>query len=215
MNTAAATSSEPAVFVIDDDASVRKSLARLLGEEGWHVETFETPTQFLERQPFEGNGCVLLDVRMPAMAGPDVHNAMVARGETLPVIFLTAHGDLPTAIRSMKRGAVDFLAKPADEKVLLGTLREALARHAQSLAERRRRGGIEAKVAKLTRRQREVLSLVIAGRLNKQIADSMGISIKTVKVHRARVMERLEVTSIAALVHACETIGLTVDSAGH
>jgi len=212
MSITSATPSEPAVFVIDDDASVRRSLARLLGEEGWHVETFETPTQFLERKPFEGNGCVLLDVRMPVMAGPEVHNAMVARGETLPVVFLTAHGDLPTAIRSMKQGAVDFLAKPADEKVLVGTLRDALARHAEDLTERRHRGGIEAKVAKLTRRQREVLALVIAGRLNKQIADSMGISIKTVKVHRARVMERLEVTSIAALVHACETIGLSAGS---
>ena len=214
LDTARTTTSAaaPAVFVIDDDASIRKSLARLLGEEGWHVETFESPTQFLERKPYEGNGCVVLDVRMPAMTGPDVHNAMVARGETLPVVFLTAHGDLPTAVRSMKHGAVDFLAKPADEQVLVGTLREALARHAQALAERRHRGGIEAKVARLTRRQREVLSLVIAGRLNKQIADAMGISIKTVKVHRARVMERLEVSSIAALVHACETIGLTAES---
>jgi FixJ family two-component response regulator len=140
---------------------------------------------------------------------------MVARGLTLPVVFLTAHGDLPTAVGSMKRGAVDFLAKPADEKVLVETLREAIARHAASLAQRRRREGVETRLAKLSKRQREVLSQVIAGRLNKQIADKMGISIKTVKVHRARVMERLEVDSIAALVHACESIGLTAEPSSH
>ena len=209
MNNLSTSSVPPAVFVIDDDPSVRRSLGRLLGGEGWHVETFEKPTEFLERAPFQGNGCVLLDERMPEMAGTEVHGAMLARGETLPVVFLTAHGDLPTAVGSMKRGAADFLAKPADEKVLLGTLREALERHAHALDDRRRRAGVKAKVDTLTRRQREVLSLVIAGRLNKQIAHALGISIKTVKVHRARVMQHLEARSLAALLHACEMIGLT------
>jgi len=208
MTSVPATLSEASIFVIDDDASIRRALARLLAGQGWHVETFQSAAEFLERAPFDGNGCVVLDVYMPGMAGPEAHRKMVERGITMPVVFLTAHGDLPTAVGSMKRGAVDFLAKPVDEELLVATLREALARHAVSLEERRLRSGIEMRVAKLTRRQREVLSLVIAGRLNKQIADAMGISIKTVKVHRARVMERLEVASIAGLVHACETIGL-------
>jgi len=213
MRVGSASPSEPIVFVVDDDASIRRALARLLAGNGWQVETFETAAQFLDRPYFDGNGCVLLDVCMPGVGGTDAHSQMVERGIDLPVIFLTGHPDLRTAVGSMKRGAVDFLTKPVDDELLVDTLREALSRNAEALSKRRMRNSIETRVSTLTKRQREVLSLVIAGRLNKQIADIMGISIKTVKVHRARVMERLQVASIAGLVHACGTIGLTADSA--
>lgn len=208
----AAEATVPTIFVVDDDASLRRAVARLLRTEGWNVETFDSADQFLDRPAFDGPGCVLLDVSMPGLSGPQAHAEMLARGLTLPVIFLTAHGELPTGIEAMKRGAVDFLVKPADDGVLLQVLRQALERHAQQHVERLHRREVEARLARLSPREHAVLLLVLEGLLNKLIADRLGISIKTVKVHRARVMEKMEARSVAALVHQCETIGLTTQA---
>jgi len=198
----------PTVFVVDDDAGLCRSLARLIRSAGWNVETFTSAHDFLDRQAHGGTGCVLMDVQMPGMTGPELHRRMTDRGISLPVVFLSGHGDLPMGVQAMKRGAVDFLSKPVDDETLLQTLRQGIERHAIAQADRRRRQEIELRLARLSPREREVLKLVIGGHLNKQVADKMGISIKTVKVHRARVMEKMEVDSLAALVHLCENAGV-------
>jgi FixJ family two-component response regulator len=196
----------PTIFVVDDDASLRRSLARLIRSAGWNVETFASARDFLDHRANDETGCVLMDVQMPGMTGPELHQWMTDRA--LPVVFLTGHGDLPMGVQAMKRGAVDFLSKPVDDETLLQTLRSGIERHAVDQADRRRRQDIELRLARLSPREREVLELVIGGHLNKQVADKMGISLKTVKVHRARVMEKMEVDSLAALVHTCENAGI-------
>ena len=198
----------PTVFVVDDDASLCRSLARLIRSAGWNIETFASAHDFLDRQACAGTGCVVMDVRMPGMTGPELHRLMTDRGISLPVVFLTGHGDLPIGVQAMKKGAVDFLSKPVDDETLLQALREGIERHAIAQADQWRREVIELRLARLSPREREVLKLVIGGHLNKQVADKMGISIKTVKVHRARVMEKMEVDSLAALVHLCDNAGV-------
>ena len=209
-SSAAAAGAPPAatVFIVDDDDSLRRALSRVLRTQGWNVESFASAEQFLTRLPFRGVGCVLLDVNMPGLSGPDLHQRLLAEGCTLPVIFLTAHGDLPTGIGAMKRGAVDFLSKPADDETLIRTVTDALQGHAERGAHDRELAATEDRLARLSPREREVMELVVAGLLNKQIADRMQISIKTVKVHRSRVMEKMEVRSVAALVHLCELAGI-------
>lgn len=196
------------VFIVDDDDSLRRALTRVLRGPGWAVESFASAEAFLQRLPIHGVGCVLLDVSMPGLSGPDLHARLVEEGSTLPVVFLTAHGDLPTGIGAMKRGALDFLTKPVDEETLLRTLAQAMEAHAQRSSQERERAGANERLARLSPREREVMELVLAGQLNKQIADQMEISIKTVKVHRSRVMEKMEVRSVAALVHLCELAGI-------
>lgn len=203
-NAAAAT-----VFVVDDDSSLRRALGRVLRGPGWNVEGFASAEAFLERLPFRGIGCVLLDVNMPGLSGPELQARLLSEGSTLPVVFLTGHGDIPTGIGAMKRGAVDFLTKPVDDETLLGTVAQAIDAHAQRGAHDRELGEARERFDRLSPREREVMQLVVAGLLNKQIADRMEISIKTVKVHRSRVMEKMEVRSVAALVHLCELAGIT------
>ena len=195
----------PTIFIVDDDESLRRSLVRLIRSEGFNAEPYDSARAFIEREPFNGVGCLLLDVRMPGISGPELHAELLERNVTLPVIFLTAHGDLPTGIGAMKKGAVDFLQKPVDDELLLQTLHIAVQRHATQQRHEHEMLGIESCLAALSRREREVLKHVIDGRLNKQIADDMGISIKTVKVHRGHVMEKMAVDSLAALVHLCES----------
>ena len=197
---------EPTIFVIDDDDSLRRSLVRLLRAAGLKVEAFGSAPEFLQRLPITECGCILLDVQMPGVTGPDLHGEMLARGIVLPVVYLTAHGDLPTGIRAMKSGAVDFLQKPVDEVVLIETLCEALASHAVLQSRGQQLDEIAARLAALSGRERQVLKLVVDGRLNKQIADDLGISIKTVKVHRANVMKTMAVRSLAELVHLCDLV---------
>lgn len=191
----------PTIFVIDDDEDVRTSLSRLLRAAGWEVETFASADQFLERPAYPGTGCVLLDVDMPGMTGPRLHETMPARGIDLPVIFLTGKGDVPTTVQAMKRGAVDFLLKPVENDALFAAIDIALRRHACDQAHRREQLDIATRLLRLSAREREVMELVILGRLNKQIAAQLGIAEKTVKIHRGRVMEKMEVRSVAALVH--------------
>ncbi len=196
------------VFVVDDDGSVRQGLMRLLRSAGWNVETFSSAREFLERAPFSETGCVVLDVRMPEMTGPELHDRMRDRGLSLPIIFLTGHGDVPTSVQAMKRGAVDFLLKPVDEEVLFQTIARAVERHSTEQARDSERQSIVARLARLSSREREVLERVIRGHLNKQIASALGISEKTVKVHRGRVMEKMEAGSVAELVRLCEAAGI-------
>jgi FixJ family two-component response regulator len=194
------------IFIVDDDRSFSRSLARLVEAAGWTARVCGSAADFLAPGVLddETTGCVLLDVRMPGMKGPEVYREMLARGIDVPVIFLTGHGDVPTSVEAMKLGALDFLEKPVSAKVLVGAIKLALARHAERRTLRAQRRGIEGRIARLTVRERQVLDHVIAGRLNKQIAADLGIAEATVKQHRGRLMQKAGVGSVPELVRLWE-----------
>ena len=196
------------IFVVDDDAAVRRSLMRLLRSAGWNAEAFASADDLLERTPITGPGCVLLDVHMPGMNGLELQERMIDAGIFLPVVFLSGKGDIPTSVRAMKHGAVDFLVKPVEEEVLFEALDQAIRRQAAEAVTRHDCDNIMARLALLSSREREVLERVLQGRLNKQIAYDLGIAEKTVKAHRGRVMEKMEVHTVAELVHLCDMVGL-------
>lgn len=200
------------IFVVDDDSAVRSGLARLIRSAGWNVEPIASAHEFLERAPTAGTGCVVLDVHMPDMTGPELYERLIESGISIPVIFLTGHGDVNTGVRAMKKGAVDFLLKPVDDEVLLKAIEQAVERHAIESRRSRERDGILARLGLLSEREREVLVHVLQGRLNKQIGADLGIAEKTVKVHRGRVMEKMQVRSVAELVHLCEIAGIPATS---
>ncbi len=200
------------VFVVDDDPSVRRGLDRLLRSAGYRVEVFESAKEFLARPPYGGTGCMILDVQMPGTPGPELHGQIAEQGISLPVVFLTAHGDVSTGVSAMKKGALDFLEKPVDDEVLLEVVRQAIARHAATQAHEQDRRRIEDRLATLSARERDVMLEVIQGKLNKQIGAALGITEKTVKVHRGRVMEKMGVGSVAELVHLCDAVGITPES---
>jgi FixJ family two-component response regulator len=197
------------VFVVDDDASVRRALARLLASAGYPAETFATAREFLDRvrQP-DTAGCAVLDIRMPGLNGLDLQQELKSFTPPLPIIFITGHGDVSSSVRAMKAGAVDFLTKPVDDRELLAVVGPAIARNIEArrchaeLQELQRRAG------HLTPREREVMVLVVHGRLNKEIAAELGTAEKTVKVHRARAMEKMGVESLTALVRDAEKLGM-------
>jgi FixJ family two-component response regulator len=193
----------PIVFVVDDDPAVRTSMERLIRSVGWKAETFPSADAFLERLPSAGTCCLLLDVHMPGTSGTGLQDMMCAQDADLPVVFLTGQADVPTCAASMKKGAVDFLLKPVDDELLLDALRRGLERHAAQCEHAARRDGVQSRVVSLSPRERQVMDGVLCGRLNKQIAGDMQISEKTVKVHRARVMEKMGVRSVAELVSLC------------
>ena len=188
------------VFVVDDEPTVLAALERMLRASGYEVSTFASPSEFLAAAPPNGVGCALLDLSMPDMSGLDVQEAMHRNGITMPVIFLSAYGDVPSTARAMRKGAIDFLVKPIGEAELLGEIRRAL--DAASAQEQRRisRSEEEERLSRLTPRERQVCDLVTKGLLNKQIGSELGMTEKTVKVHRGQVMRKLEVHSVAALV---------------
>ncbi|MEN3362847.1 MAG: hypothetical protein V7606_121 [Burkholderiales bacterium] len=198
----------PVVSVVDDDASVRKSLSRLIRAAGWDAETYSSAAEFMESKPSPGAACILLDIQMPGLTGPQLQEWLAGKGIPLPVVFLTGHGDIPTSVQAMKRGAVDFLLKPVDDEVLLEAIRRAIVIHASEKSRGQRQDEIRQRHSCLTAREREVMQQVIAGSMNKQIAAALGISVKTVKVHRARAMEKMGVRSVAELVHDCDTAGI-------
>lgn len=198
----------PTIYVVDDDASVRRSLTRLLRSAGWNAEAFASAGDLLERAPHAGPGCVLLDINMPGMNGLELQDRMTGAGISLPVVFLTGRGDIPMSVRAMKHGAVDFLVKPVEEAVLFQALELAIRRQAAEADGLRQRDSILARLALLSDREREVLERVIQGRLNKQIAYDLGIVEKTVKAHRGRIMEKMEAHTIAELVHLCDRVGI-------
>jgi FixJ family two-component response regulator len=198
----------PTIFVIDDDDSVRKGLTRLLRSAGLTVEAFPSAEAYLERPPYDGHGCIVLDVCMAGLSGTELQARLAQQGRDLPIIFLTGHGSIPLGVGAMKQGAADFLTKPVDDEVLLKTIHEALARHASVVRERTERRAIRERLETLTPRELDVLRCVLTGALNKQIAARLGIAEKTVKVHRGRVMEKLAVTSVAELVRVCAAAGV-------
>jgi FixJ family two-component response regulator len=197
----------PAVCVIDDDASVRESLVRLLSAEGWAVASYASANDFLQRQPLAAVGCILLDHQMPGMSGLELQQHLADYGAAPPVVFLTGHGDVAAGVHAMKMGAVDFLAKPVDGALLLAAVSKALARHAAERERARSREALLARLGRLSAREREVMTHVVRGRLNKQIAAELDIALQTVKQHRSRVMEKMEVGSLAELVQVCEAAG--------
>jgi len=188
------------VFVVDDDEPMRDSLAWLLEANGIQVKTFESGEAFLEAYREDLAGCIVLDVRMPGMSGLELHERLQLVQSTLPIIFVTGHGDVPMAVAALKKGAADFIEKPFNDKDILRLIEQCLATDRGRYSRRLRRAQIARRMADLTPREHEVMELIAAGRLNKQIADDLGISIKTVEVHRARVMEKMEARSLAELV---------------
>jgi FixJ family two-component response regulator len=200
----------PTVFLVDDDDSVRRALTRLIKSAGYAVQAFASARDFLEywRITNEGPACLVLDVRMPGLSGLDLQHELLASNTLLPIIFITGHGDIPMSVKAMKEGAVDFLPKPVKDKDLLNAIEQALARADHDLREQKELEYVQKRLKTLTPREREVMSLVVRGLLNKQIAFELGTVEKTVKVHRARVMEKMEVQSLADLVRLAEKVGL-------
>jgi FixJ family two-component response regulator len=202
------SASERTVFVVDDELSVRKSLSRLLKAAGFHVETFASAMEFLRQEIEPRVGCLVLDMQMPELNGLELQQALAETDRCLPIIFITGHGDIPTSVRAMKAGATDFLAKPFHEKDLLEAIKRAHERSRQELRDKEEADEVRQRLATLTLREHEVLLQVLTGQLNKQIAHTLGASEKTIKVHRGRVMHKMQVQSVADLVRLCEKAGI-------
>jgi FixJ family two-component response regulator len=194
----------PTVFVVDDDSSVRKSLGRLLKSAGYRAETFATAREFMQRGACPGPSCLVLDMQLPDLNGLELQEALAGTGHSPPIIFISGHGDIPTSVRAMKRGALDFLPKPFMAQDLLRVIGEALERSRREQKDHLEISMIQERLAHLTPREYEVLCGVVAGKLNKQIAVELGVGEKTVKVHRGRVMEKMGTHSVADLVRAAE-----------
>ncbi len=198
-------SEKPIIHVVDDDDSLRKAVTRLLRAAGYDVRAYASAGEFLlASRENNRRGCVLLDMRMPGPSGLDLQEALAREEEPLPVIFLTGYGDVPTSVRAMKAGAVDFLTKPIKRDMLLSAVRTALARDLRLHTSHEQRRDLRMRFTKLTPRERDVFELVVAGRLNKQIAGELGMAERTVKAHRAQVMAKMQATSLAELVHLAD-----------
>jgi FixJ family two-component response regulator len=200
--------SEPTVFIIDDDPSARRGLTRLVRTAGMKAQSFPSARKFLASEGRGGPGCIVLDVRMPEMTGPELQEELARAEYCMPIVFLSAHADVPITARVMKKGAVDFLTKPVDKEDLLGAIRAAVARDAESRARKAENESALERLGVLTPREREIMTWVIAGKLNKQIAFELDISEETVKVHRGRVTQKLRVDSVAELVRLCGKAGV-------
>lgn len=199
---------EPTVFMVDDDPAVLKSLSRLLRASQFNVVTFGSPQEFLERHDPHTPGCLVLDVAMPGLNGLELQKALRVKGSAIPIIFLTGHGDIPMSVQAIKGGALDFLTKPVHDEDLLKAVVAALEKDRIERQSRAELDDIQERLATLTPREREVLIHVVSGQLNKQIAYALGTVEKTIKVHRARVMEKMKVGSVAELVRLTERAGI-------
>jgi FixJ family two-component response regulator len=200
----------PLVLVVDDDPSVRKSLARVLGSVGYLVEAFASAREFLARPPYPGPCCLVLDVRMPGLTGIQLQELLAATGRRMSIVFVTGHADVATSVKAMKAGAVDLLTKPVDVKNLIAAIQRAVTKDERDRATEVRVAEIQRRVRLLTPRETEVFALVVTGMLNKQVAATLGIVENTVKVHRARVMEKMRAGSIAELVRLADEASVTV-----
>jgi FixJ family two-component response regulator len=201
-------SAAPTLYLVDDDPGVLKGLARVLRADGWHVETFASAEAFLARPEPAAGGCLVLDVNMPGLDGLALQQRLATVGQTLPIVFVTGHGDIPMSVRAIKAGAADFLTKPVEAAALIAAVRGAIA---QSMAARQTQtdtAALRQRYAGLTPREREVLAGVAAGRLNKQIAADLGIVEQTVKFHRAHIMERMQAKTVAELMLIVAQLGI-------
>jgi FixJ family two-component response regulator len=210
MQQRSATSEQPPrIVVIDDDASMRKALDNLLKSVGFEVELFASPQEFLQSGRPDRPGCIVLDVRFPGRSGLDMQRDLGEANARLPIIFITGYGDIPMSVRAMKAGAVEFLTKPFRDQDLLDAVGTALEEDRARRAGDMRLAELRGRFAMLTARERQVLSLVVAGRLNKQIAGELGVSEMTVKMHRRQVMRKMQATGVAQLVRLADQIGIT------
>ena len=195
------------VFVVDDDASMRDAISRLLNAVGLTVQTFASAREFLNRRLPDVPGCVVLDVRLPGLSGLDLQREMVERGIHIPVVFITGHGDIPMSVQAMKAGAVEFLTKPFRDQDLLDAVRSGIQLDRKEREERAELAELRDCVRQLTQREQEVMSLVVSGLLNKQIALQLGTSEKTIKIHRSQVMRKMRANSLADLVRMSQRLG--------
>jgi RNA polymerase sigma factor (sigma-70 family) len=200
---------------VDDDASFRTAIERRLKQAGYEVATYPSAQHLLDRLPSESElSCILLDMRIPGLSGPELQARLSELGSTLPIVFLTGYAEVPTTVRAIKAGAEDVLTKPVSSEELLGAIERALAHHQVTRNQRNRLDAVRAHIAKLTPREREVFELVIRGKTNKQVAAVLGATERTIKAHRHRVMEKMQVQSLAELVSVAERVGILGDLPG-
>jgi FixJ family two-component response regulator len=198
----------PIVFVVDDDVSVREALEALIGFEGWQVETYSSAEEFLSRQQFHGPSCLVLDVRLPDLNGLDLQTRIAADRADMPIIFITGQGDVPMSVRAMKAGAVEFLTKPFIDEELVGAIRKAIDRSEAALDHVAEINSLRDRHASLSRREQQVMTLVVTGLMNKQVGGELGISEITVKAHRGRLMQKMKAASLADLVNMAARLGI-------
>ncbi|MBR0962023.1 response regulator transcription factor [Bradyrhizobium japonicum] len=197
------------VHVVDDDASFRTAIERRLKLSGYDVATYASAQELLDRLPDDSKpGCILLDVRIPGLSGPELQSRLIELGSTVPIVFLTGHADTPTTVRAIKAGAEDFLTKPVSSEQLIDAIERALARQEASRHHRRKLESLRALVATLTPREHQVFDLIVRGKINKQIGHELGTTERTIKAHRHQVMEKMQVRSLAELVSIAERLGL-------
>lgn len=199
------------VFVVDDDAGVRQMISRMVRSVGLRAETYASVQEFLDLYDRHQTGCLVLDVRMPGLSGLDLQERLTALEAPLPIIFITGHGDIAMGVRAMKRGAVDFIEKPFQDQVLLDAIHAALARAAELQSSLSARDEARTRLERLTPREREVLALVVTGKLNKQIAAQLGIAEQTIKMHRGRLMRKMGADSVPDLIRVAQRAGVVVE----